>query len=92
MSFCKESISAKRRATSVVILSEVGRTPLCIDIKIKIVKYWLKRFKTKKHYLKSLYEDMLQCWNGCNLFCQVKHVLLSLCFGEVWYSQHVNNI
>ena len=34
---------------------------------------------------------MLQCWNGCNWLCQVKNVL-SLAFGEVWYSQHVNNI
>ena len=35
---------------------------------------------------------MLQCQNGCNSLYQVKSILLSLGFGDVWYSQHVNNI
>ena len=35
MSFCKIILSVKRSATNVVILSELGRTPLCIDRKIK---------------------------------------------------------
>ena len=35
---------------------------------------------------------MLQCQNGCNWLCQVKSILLSLGFGDVWYSQHVNHI
>ena len=42
--------------------------------------------------METLYEDMLQCQNGCNWLCQVKILLLSLGFGNVWYSQHVNNI
>ena len=92
MNFCKIILSVKRSATNVVILSELGRTPLCIDKKIRILKYWLKLLKTKNCILKSLYEDMLQCQNGCNWLCQVKSILLSLGFGDVWYSQHVNNI
>ena len=35
---------------------------------------------------------MLQCQNACNWLCHVKIILLSLGFGDVWYSQHVNNI
>ena len=90
MNFCKTILRVKRSASN-VILSELGRTPLCIDRKIRILKYWLKLLKTKNFILKSLYEDMLQCRNGCNWLCQVKNLLLSLGFGEVWYSQHVNN-
>ena len=90
VNFCKRILSVKRSATN-VILSELGRTPLCIDRKIRILKYWLKLLKTKTFILKSLYEDMLQCQNCCNWLCQVKGILLSLGFGDVWYSQHVNN-
>ena len=92
MNFCKRILNVKRSATNVVILSELGRTPLCIDRKIRILKYWLKLLKTKNCILKSLYEDMLQCQNCCNWLCQVKSILLSLGFGDVWYSQHVNHI
>ena len=60
MNFCKRILSVKRSATN-VILSALGRTPLCIDSKIKILKYWLKLLKTKNCILKSVYEDMLQC-------------------------------
>ena len=35
---------------------------------------------------------MLQCQNDCKWLCQVKIILLSLGIGDVWYSQHVNNI
>ena len=48
--------------------------------------------KTKNCILKSLYEDMLQCQNGCNWLYQVKSILLLLGFGDVWYNQHVNHI
>ena len=89
--FCKIILSVKRSATNLIV-SELGRTPLCIDRKIRILKYWLKHLKTKCFILKSLYEDMLQCQNGCNWLCQVKSILLSLGFGDVWYSQHVNHI
>ena len=92
MNFCKRILSVKRSATNVVILSELVRTPLCIDRKIKILKYWLKVLKTNNCILKSLYEDMLQWQNGCNWLCQVTSILLSLGFGDVWYSQHVNYI
>ena len=52
MNFCKRILSVKRSATNVVILSELGRTPLCIDRKIRILKYWLKLLKTKNCILK----------------------------------------
>ena len=35
---------------------------------------------------------MLQCQNGCNWLCQVEILLLSLGFGDVWYSQHINHL
>ena len=78
MNICKIFFGVKRSATNVVMVSELGRTPLCIDRKIRILKYWLKRFKTKNCILISFYEDMLQCRNCCNWLCQDKHILLSL--------------
>ena len=71
MNFCKRILSVKRSSTNGVILSELGRTPLCFDRKIRILKYWLKRLKTKNCILTWLYEGILQC----------KHLLLSLVFG-----------
>ena len=52
MNFCKRILSVKRSATNVVILSELSRTPLCIDRKIKFLKYWLKLLKTKNRSMK----------------------------------------
>ena len=37
MNFCKRILSVKRSAINVVILSELGRTPLCINRKIKFL-------------------------------------------------------
>ena len=47
MNFCKRIVSVKRSATNVVILSELVGKPLCIDRKIRILTYLLKRLKTK---------------------------------------------
>ena len=74
MNFCKRILSVKRLATNIVILSELGRTPFCIDRKLRILKYYLKPLKTKNCILKSRY--MIQCWNDCNWLCHVKNVLL----------------
>ena len=55
MNFCKRILSAKISATNIVHLSELGRTPLSIDRKIRILKYWLKHLKTKTLYFKICY-------------------------------------
>ena len=57
MNFCKRILSVKRSATN-LILSQLGRTPLCIDREIRILKYWLKLLKTKHFILKSLYASV----------------------------------
>ena len=66
------------------MLKEVQQM-LCIDRKIRILKYSLILLNTKHCILKSLYEDMLQCQDGCNWLCQVNIILLLLGFGCLVY-------
>jgi len=63
--------------------------------KIRIVKYWVKILETNNCVVNTLYDVMFFCkheiLNKCNWLCQVRKLLLSLGFGEVWVSQCVNN-
>jgi hypothetical protein len=91
MDFCKRILNVKKTTINVVVLSELGRLPLHIIRKIRIVKYWLKLLETRNCILISLYEDMLERNNTSNWLYQVKYLLCSLGFGDVWYKQHVDD-
>ena len=90
--FLKRILNAKKCTPSFMVYSELGRLPLQIERKCRIIKYWLKLIKSDNCILKSVYEDMVECnHRNCNWRCQVKHLLLTSGFGDVWFNHYVDN-
>ena len=90
--FCKRILSVKKCTPNHMVYGELGRVPMYNSRMLKIVKYWLKVIKTKNCILQSIYDDMLFCdHKPCNWRCQVRHLLLSKGFGDVWYNHYVYN-
>ena len=88
--FCKRILNVKMTTNSLSLLSELGRFPLIIGRKIRIVKYWLKLFhnKTKNCILSTIVrlqnqeiQNDSQVKNWCN---RVKSLLESSGFNEIW--------
>ena len=89
--FCKRILKVKKCTPNYMLYAELGRFPLIINRKIRIVKYWIKLLNTNNIILKTLYEDMFANIESQNWLCQVKDLLLSLGFGYVWYNQYVSH-
>ena len=54
-----------KQSTNLAILSEVGRLPMCIERKIRIVKYWLKLYSNENGniILRVIYHQMVDDMN-----------------------------
>ena len=89
--FCKRILKVRNCTPHFMLYAELGRFPLLISRKIRIVKYWIKLLNTENIILKSLYEDMLENIDCRNWLSQVRDLLFSLGFGYVWYNQCVPN-
>ena len=58
MSMCKKILSVKKCTNNIKILSELGRTPLKIDIETKIFKYFQRfTFIERNRYLFKAFEE-----------------------------------
>jgi hypothetical protein len=91
MDFCKRILNVKKSTTNAAVLRELGRLPLHVARKVRIVKYWLKLLGTDNCILKALYDDMLENVDSINWLHQVKCLLFELGFGDVWVNQQVVN-
>ena len=75
-----------------MVYSELGRFPLLISRKVRILKYWIRLLRTRNCILNAIYNDMYdECESGnkSSGVNNVKCMLLSLGFGHVWYAQNV---
>ena len=57
--FCKKVLGVKRSTCNNLVYFELGRLPLCVNRKLKIIRYWAKLKSTNNCILKSCYDDML---------------------------------
>ena len=57
--YCKKVLGVKRSTCSNLVYFELGRLPLCVNRKLKIIRYWAKLKSTNNCILKSCYDDML---------------------------------
>lgn len=96
LEYLKIMLKVRKNTSSLMVYNELGRLPLCIQRKIRIVKFWFKLLESENCIMKSIYQDMFErakkypCVKY-NWLLNVKHLLFSLGFGEVWYSQNVTN-
>ena len=86
--FCKWMLNVKRSTNNLAILSELGRLPLCIERKVKIVKYWFKLFSNDNGniILRVVYNQLVDDIDKgiTNWAYKVKRLLESSRFPEVW--------
>ena len=91
MDFCKRILKVKKCTPNYMLYSELGRYPMALTRKLRMIKYWVKLLNTSNVILKSLYEDMLDRLGSGNWLSQIKDLLMSLGLGYVWYNQYVPN-
>ena len=58
LDFCKNILGVRRSTPNVMIYYELGRFPMLITRKLRILKYWCKLMQTENCILKSCYEYM----------------------------------
>lgn len=89
--FCKRILKVKKCTSNFMVYSELGRLPMSIIRKLRIIKYWLKLIKTENCILRNVYEEMVSQLIP-NTWCfNVRELLVSLGMHEVWLSQNVAN-
>ena len=96
LKFCKWILSLKKSTCSDMVYGELGRHPLVVERKLRIIKYWLKIVCNETSLLVSqsyntLYRDIVANDRGINWATSVRDLLCGLGFGEVWYQQGVGN-
>lgn len=62
--FCKRLLCAGNNTPNYMVYYELGRYPLIIHSKLRIMKYWIHLLCTENLILKSLYDEM--CINAEN--------------------------
>ena len=89
--FCKMILKVKNSTSNFMTYTELGRVPLVIHRKLRILKYWVKILSTHNCILKHLYEEMYDSPYHNSWVLDVKDLLCSLGFSNVWYLQRVYN-
>ena len=97
LSFCKKILHLKRNTANYFIYGELGRYPLNVNCKLRIIRYWLKTIMGKHNTLVyNMYQSTYRhCENGISLngwTATIKSLLFSLGLNFVWYDQGVVNV
>ena len=96
LQFCKKLLAVKQCTQNDFIYGETGRMPLQLRRYFHIIKYWFKVISSANHkYIKATYDMQLRDLNNLphksNWASEVRNLLFSLGFNEVWYNQSVGN-
>jgi hypothetical protein len=91
--FCKRVLRVKKSTQSTAILGELGRVPLALVRKERMLKYWCKLVNNRYGLVFSAYTqlrdnaDKSLDYPGLNWASQIKYILQSLGCFEVWLYQ-----
>ena len=96
LKFPKKILKVKTSTKTCMIYAETGRYPLSIDIKLNMIKQWLKIIRSDDNKLiRLVYCSMKDCSvrvsKRNNWVLNIKELLYSTGFGYVWEQQTVNN-
>jgi hypothetical protein len=93
LSFCKRILGVKKSTQNDFVYGLLGRFPMQIGRHYKIIKYWINIVSGRKSsHVNILYNAGLGGATHClsrNWAQQVKHLLCSMGFGDVWRNQGV---
>ena len=92
--FCRYILCVKKSSNLDALHGEIGRLPLQIFRKLRILNYWIKILKNNNSLLNQIY--IMQYNDVCNgranirnnWAAQVKNILDELGFSDVWINQH----
>ena len=91
--FCRYLLGVKKSTNIAALHTELGRLPMIISRKLRILRYWFKIINTENVVVREIYNMLLQdatngnTYNGSNWAYQVKSMLENLGFNYIWYNQ-----
>ena len=95
LSFSKRIMCVKKSSQNAFVYRLLGRFPLELNRQCRIMSYWLKIVTgCKSLYVSQLYQASLSRLDNIasqNWAREIKQLLCSVGFGDVWYSQGVAN-
>ena len=89
LSYLKKILGVKRSCSNALVYFELGRYPLFVTRKLKILKYWLKVRSSENCILKAWYDEMVKTndkWIG-----DIKNELNSLGLLYIFYDTCAND-
>ena len=91
--FCRYLLGVKKSTNIAALHTELGRLPMIISRKLRILRYWFKIINTENVVVREIYNILLQdvtngnAYNGSNWAYQVKSMLENLGFNYIWHNQ-----
>ena len=96
LKFLKRTLNVKQSTNTCMVYAEMGQFPLSINIKVNMMKQWLKIIHCDKekliwHAYHSMKIDTNQNNKRVNWATQIKRMLDNTGFGYIWEQQRVNH-
>ena len=98
LSFLKSVLCVKKSTPNCFVYGELGVFPLIIEMKMRIVKYWLKLIRpttSHENYARKIYIQLLLLNisqpNHKTWVSEVKDMFNSLGLGYIWNLQKIEN-
>jgi hypothetical protein len=86
--FCKNVLKVKKSTCNDLLYCELGRLPLAVIRKLKIIKYWMKLRQTDNCILKECLKQMLL--DNDDWIVNIKNVLYTMGLGFIWENEHID--
>lgn len=97
--FCRWTLNVKKSTNLSGLYGELGRSPLNINRKIIMIRYWIKLLRSDDNFIpKNIYlmlkmdADNNKTYNGANWAYQIKCILDSIGLSNIWFQQSDINI
>ena len=90
---CKRILNVKTSTPNVMVYYELGRYPMMVTRKIRILKHWIKLLNSDNCILKGCYEYLHDIClknpnNKNNWVCNIRNELFNLGLNDMWCGQN----
>ena len=93
--FCKYILNVPNKTSNAATLGDLGRKPLSVIYKYKSIKFWLKIVQDDHRLIRNSSYRMLKTFsenrNCSNWVSDIKQMLYTYGFGDVWLRQNVGH-
>ena len=97
--FCRKILYVRQSTNLSCLYGELGRVPLNVIRKINMIRYWFKIVNDHENCLTNMIYRMLRSdadknvnYGGTNWASQIKDILQSHGFSNLWLTQDVNGV